>query len=211
MTKNQREKIINYLLNGCRDWVKKWETDGIIHDDTKSRVVLFGNDKLPVKYDGSCALINERLVNPMLLELFVQSVDERPPRVEFPVFEPASDDLPRFRDSQRHYFVRMMYGISNRLLKLEMPGDNFIFDDKYLIQDSGAVCGWHWDESKPIKLQEGQTISALDYELTQMLKELSKKLKYKDYYDLQTEDGLEFVSIKQAFKMLAKVHGDSND
>ena len=210
MTKDQRKKIIGYLCTNHRDWFKKWEADGILKFNKGHTQLFLGEDKIPLEINGECASINERFVNPTLLELFIQSVGGPPSRGEMPSLEPADDDFPRLGNLTRHYFVRMMFRISNRLWETGRS-DEFIFDQNYLIDSSGAVCGWDWDNSKPIELQPDQSVSALDYELIQMAKELKRELKDKNCLSLVTKDGKEHVSIKQAFNALNEVHGGSDD
>ena len=208
MTKDQRKKIIGYLFTlSRRKWMGKWEEDGVINYG-KNNTLLLGDDKIPVERDGTCASIHERFVNPTLLELFIQSTDQFPLE-ELPLSEPSPDDLPRFDDLTRHYFVRMMYQISNRLYAYDYH--SFVFDDKYLIEGSGAVCGWDLKKDRPIKWPKEQSISALDYELMHMAKGLKDKLKNKDTHGFYTQDGKTWVTVKQAFKALDKIHGGSDE
>ena len=118
------------------------------------------------------------------------------------------DGLPILHTLSRYYFVRLLHGISNRLIQLSDMDEAFIFDDEYLIQDGGAVCGWDRKENKPMKLPSGKSISALDFELLQMARDTAKKLEGKDLGLLQTVGGTKYVSIEQACEMLAQVHGD---
>lgn len=202
MTKEQRNKIITHLLS-CYDWIKKWKTNGIIDNDTRSRLLL-GNDKIPVDFDGECSSVNERLVNQMLLEMFIQSVHQHPLGEELPPFEPADDDLPRLDTCDRNDFVRMIYGTNGRILKLSRFGGHYLVDNKYVIADRGKVFSWNDEKEKPIRLLPGQTVSALDCELLKMARELFKDLKNTCDHTVLTKDGILYVSLKQAFKMFTK-------
>ena len=125
-------------------------------------------------------------------------------------YMPAPDGFPILNTLTRHFLVRLLSSISNRLWETDRS-DEFIFDQNYLIQGSGAVCGWDWDKSKPAKLQPDQSVSALDYELLQMVKETSKKLEDKNFCKLHTVGGEIYVNINRACEILAQVHGDDND
>ena len=118
------------------------------------------------------------------------------------------DGLPILNTSTRYYFVRLLYGLSNRLFQLPYMGYAFVFDDEYLILSSGAVCGWDSKEEKPMKLPSGKTISALDFELLQMVKETAKKLEGEGFCKLQTVGGTKHININQACEILAQVHGE---
>ena len=146
MTKEQRKKIIDYLINPPHPLPK----EVVEKYNANAEYFYLTEDLVPIsRIDGSCASINERLVDPMLLQMFIEAATQplremRPSRR----YMPEPDGLPILNTSTRQYFVRMLHGISNRLFQLPYMGEAFVFDGEYLIQGSGAVCGWDSKEEK---------------------------------------------------------------
>ena len=61
-----------------------------------------------------------------------------------------------------------------------------------------------------MKLPSDKTISALDFELLQMVRETVRKLEGKGLCRLQTVGGTKHININQACEILAQVHGDND-
>ena len=86
MIQEQRKKILNYLAD--KDRFREMVFDKAIRSD--DRYWYFGEDRLPVsKDDGSCASINERLIDPLL---FNWLVDALPDTTEIPVDDDSEGD-----------------------------------------------------------------------------------------------------------------------
>ena len=75
MLKEQRKKIIDYLVSDAPKISDKVR-DNLLRQDDKHWFIK--EDKLPInKEDGSCATINERLIDPLLFEWLVEALPDR--------------------------------------------------------------------------------------------------------------------------------------